>query len=85
MGTKKNPGPYDCYAAAGDDEPIFVLRASDPLAASLVREWSVRYLDEDKPSTRKKADEARACARAMELWLWSRGRGSTPWFRLYRS
>ena len=39
---------------------------------NLVREWSVRYLDEDKPSTRKKAAEARACARAMELWVWLR-------------
>ena len=72
MGTKKNPGPYDCYAAAADDEPIFVLRASDPLAANLVRQWAILYLDDKKPTTWKKADEARACARAMDLWLWSR-------------
>ena len=67
----KNPGALH-YAAADDDEPIFVLRANDPLAALLVREWANRYHDEKKPSTLKKADEARACARAMELWLWSR-------------
>ena len=72
MGTKANPGEFDCYAAAGDDEPIFVLRANDPLAPLLVREWSNRYYDEKKPATRKKADEARACARAMELWVWAR-------------
>ena len=73
MGTKKNPGQFDCYAAAGDDEPIFVLRANDPLAPLLVREWSNRYYDEKKPATQKKAAEARACARAMELWAWERG------------
>ena len=72
MGNKLYPGQSDSAAAAVDDEPIFVLRASDPLAANLVRQWANRYLDEKNPTTRKKAAEARACARAMELWLWSR-------------
>ena len=27
MGTKNNPGKYDCYEKAGPDEPIFTLRA----------------------------------------------------------
>ena len=71
MGTKNNPGQFDCYAAADDDEPIFVLRANDPLAPLLVREWANRYYDEKKPTTRKKVDEARACAIAMELWAWN--------------
>ena len=42
MGTKANPGQFDCYAAAADDEPLFVLRANDPLAPSLLR----RFLSE---------------------------------------
>jgi hypothetical protein len=31
MGTKSNPGPFDCYAKAEPDEPMFVLLARDPL------------------------------------------------------
>lgn len=39
MGTKNNPGQFDCYSKADGDEPIFVLRGKDPVAAGLVREW----------------------------------------------
>ena len=39
MGTKANPGSYDCYGAADDDEPLFTLRARDPLAPVLIRTW----------------------------------------------
>ena len=39
MGTKANPGSYDCYGAADDDEPLFTLRARDPLAPVLVKLW----------------------------------------------
>lgn len=35
MGTKNNPGKFDCYDAALPDEPMFVLLARDPV----VREW----------------------------------------------
>ena len=31
MGTKNNPGDYDCHAAAKPDEPVFTLRAHDEL------------------------------------------------------
>jgi hypothetical protein len=40
MGTKRNPGPHDCHAKAGDDEPIFTLRAKDPIAPEIVRLWA---------------------------------------------
>jgi hypothetical protein len=40
MGTKNNPGIFDCYDAAGPDEPMFVLLARDRLAAHLVSIWS---------------------------------------------
>lgn len=39
MGTKLNPGKFDCYAAAKDDEPMFILLARDELAPSLVEMW----------------------------------------------
>lgn len=29
MGTKNNPGKYDCYAKLEPDEPHFVLRGKD--------------------------------------------------------
>ena len=68
MGTKENPGQYDCYAAAEPHEPIFTLLARDPLAPGLVDEWAAaRELLEKqgfkKPSN--KADEARECAKSM--------------------
>lgn len=40
MGTKRNPGKYDCYAKAEPDEPMFTLLARDPMAAHLVRIWA---------------------------------------------
>lgn len=41
MATKNNPGKFDCYANAHPDEPLFILRANDPLAAPLVRLWAL--------------------------------------------
>lgn len=40
MATKATPGVFDCYAKAAPDEPIFVLRSTDPLAPILVRMWA---------------------------------------------
>jgi hypothetical protein len=60
MGTKQNPGPFDCYAAAAPDEPMFVLLARDPLAPALVREWA-RQRSESEGVT-VKAREAYNCA-----------------------
>ena len=40
MGTKANPGRFDCYARARPDEEIFVLLARDPLAPFHVSIWS---------------------------------------------
>lgn len=48
MGTRLNPGRFDCHAAALDDEPRFTLLARDPLAGFLVSIWSsVRIADEE--------------------------------------
>ena len=40
MGTKNNPGRFDCYANADRDEPMFVLLGRDVHAHSAVRKWS---------------------------------------------
>lgn len=49
MGTKLNPGRFDCHAAALPDEPMFVLLARDPLAPFLVSIWAaVRMNDWEK-------------------------------------
>ena len=67
MGTKRNPGRYDCIAKLGIDEPNFLLRAKDPLAADLVREWA------DRAQTRgvhepEKIAEARTLADEIDGW-----------------
>lgn len=66
MGTKNNPGDYDCYVNAEPDEPMFVLLARDPLAPILVELWaSLRQHNSGNPS---KVAEARHCAREMRKW-----------------
>lgn len=40
MGTKNNPGQFDCYAKAEPDEPIFTLRGKDRSAPYLVEIWT---------------------------------------------
>lgn len=79
MGTKNNPGKYDCYAKAAPDEPIFTLRASDPHAPDVVRQWARVYLAsqnglapvdrrDDEEKAKDKHREAMRCAEAMELY-----------------
>lgn len=66
MGTKNNPGAYDCYQRAEPDEPLFVLLARDPMASVLVDLWaSLRDHLAGNPS---KVLEARECAQAMRDW-----------------
>ena len=63
MGTKNNPGKYDCYAKAEPDEPMFILLARDPLASILVDLWAdLRQHTAGNPS---KVVEARECAAEM--------------------
>ena len=70
MGTKLNPGPFDCYVEADDDEPIFVLRAKDPLAPLLVRAWAGMRRGTTYGNAREltKRGEAMECADACETW-----------------
>lgn len=71
MGTKENPGEFDCHANAGDDEPIFTLRAKDPAAPAAIRAW-VEARKLAKPTTTEREQfrlmEAMGCAMEMEAW-----------------
>lgn len=67
MGTKNNPGKFDCMSKAEPDEPVFVLLGRDPVAAIVVRLWTeLRAKLGDKDS--EKIQEAWDCADAMEAW-----------------
>lgn len=74
MGTKENPGEFDCYAAAMPDEPIFILKSTDATAPIVVRMWADlnRHLKEAAGTYDAKADrkhqEAYKTAYMMELY-----------------
>lgn len=66
MGTKNNPGMYDCYDKAEPDEPMFVLLGRDPLAPVLVNLWAnLREMDKGYSD---KIQEALDCALQMVTW-----------------
>lgn len=72
MGTKNNPGTYDCYVNAEDDEPMFVLLGRDVHAAALVEEWAnVRHVGGESP---EKVRDARQCAEDMRAWCTTLGK-----------
>jgi hypothetical protein len=78
MGTKNNPGEFDCHAKALPDEPHFTLLARDAHAPHLVRQWAqargMALLQQMRGRADLGGDEARqiqeafACADAMEAW-----------------
>lgn len=73
MGSKNEPGKFDCYANAEPDEPMFILLARDPDAADVVREWAERRMERIEngtkpPSDRSMVEEAFECAEKMDAW-----------------
>jgi hypothetical protein len=73
MGTKLNPGPYDCYSRALPDEPLFTLLARDPMAPDLVRRWAEDRMARINAGQLAFADtagvaEAAVLAHSMEVW-----------------
>lgn len=40
MGSKLNPGKYDCADRAKPDEPVFTLLGRDPNAGAAIRAWA---------------------------------------------
>jgi hypothetical protein len=85
MGTKNNPGKFDCYANAGPDEPIFILLGRDPHAHLAVRKWArdrrIMIRNGLKPETdREMTFEAERCADQMQLFsqAWSDNKNKRP-------
>lgn len=73
MGTKLQELRSGCFAAAMDDEPMFVLLGRDPSAPDNVRAWAdereAAIKAGRKPSSdMSKVTEARECADNMEAW-----------------
>lgn len=69
--------PFSCINKAADDEPVFVLRANDPVAAKVVRFWASEYVSRKRDMSTDgllthtqitKAQEARGCANEMDAW-----------------
>jgi hypothetical protein len=84
MGTKNNPGKYDCYANALPDEPMFVLLARDPDFERLVNLWADRREADVRCGNRPPSDmalvqEARMCAIKGAGWRFdNNGRWRSP-------
>lgn len=67
MGTKNNPGDFDCYLNAEPDEPMFVLLARDPDAPMLVEMWA-RIRERVGTTNPLKIEEALQCADDMRVY-----------------
>jgi hypothetical protein len=74
MGTKNNPGNFDCYHNAASDEPMFIVLGRDPIGAGLVRAWAAARPALEKRGDDAKIIEALQCANAMDDWCKSVGR-----------
>lgn len=73
MGTKNDPGQFDCYANALPDEPMFVLLARDPDFCRLVNKWAQKRQHDINCGDRSSSDqemvlEAFRCARNGAIW-----------------
>jgi len=73
MGTKNNPGKFDCYEKAELDEPMFILLARDKYAPTLVWLWAALRSLEDQEN-KEKVDEARECVASMMMYQHSIGK-----------
>lgn len=73
MGTKENPGKFNCYENALPDEPMFVMLARDPEFFELVCQWAEKRQKDIDCGERPITDqhmvfEAFDCARAGQIW-----------------
>lgn len=58
--------PKSCLGKADPEEPVFVLRAHDPVAASTIRTWVEQRVQ--RTGWRNEYDDALAVADAMDAW-----------------
>ncbi len=82
MGTKNNPGAFDCYGNAEPDEPMFILLGRDACAPIAVMQWAALREDQInrgvKPeSDRAVVEEAYECARKMRAYRAARAKGAS--------
>src|SRR5262245_17875525 len=73
MGTKLNPGKFDCYDKALPDEPRFTILARDPDFFDFVSAWAQRRqmkvdCGDRPPEDQAKVDEAYQCAEDGQRW-----------------
>lgn len=77
MGTKNNPGKFDCYAKLEPDEPYFILRGKDPMGWLVVQVWvylrKVSAHDDLPPAYVEKLNEAKVAADHMKAWALEKG------------
>jgi len=73
MGTKDQPGMFDCHAVALPDEPTFTLLARDPSAPLLVQIWAALRAQAIEQGQRpvsetEQTEEAMRVAVRMATW-----------------
>lgn len=73
MGSKNEPGEFDCYANALPDEPMFILLVRDPAAPEIVEQWAKDRMTAIRRGRKPMADiatvaEAELCAKSMRKW-----------------
>lgn len=66
MAIKSIEREVGCFAKAAENEPLFVLRAQDKLAPTLIRLWSELAALNGAPL--EKTHEAKRLAYEMEQW-----------------
>jgi hypothetical protein len=73
-----------CLNKADDNEPLFVLRANDPLAPGLVAAWARDYIQAKggwakmTEAQRKKYAEAMDIAGNMRIWQMHKSKRGSP-------
>jgi hypothetical protein len=75
MGSKSNPGKFDCWSRAEPDEPVFVLLGRDPVASIIVADWAAlrERLGQTEPEV---LEEAQQCAERMAQWAVAKGKSA---------
>lgn len=70
MGTKNNPGKFDCYANADPDEEMFTLLGRDPAAGALIALWAIQRFVKGGPDGAyiEKVEEALQSADRADAW-----------------
>jgi hypothetical protein len=70
--------PTSCLSKAGEDEPIFVIRAKDPLAVATVMYWANVAMGVHEPD---KIEHAKQWTEQAEKWFLENASSVTPFFR----